>query len=249
MKDGFAGQYADLEKHHWWFRARRLILRSLLAREIPWRDGMETLEVGVGPGENLYTLYPPGIRLSGLEPEPANAEIARQRGAVPVYTGTVETMPAPLAQASFDVITLFDVLEHIRDDGHALDILRARLKPGGRLVLAVPAYQWLWGQQDVVSLHFRRYTMSTLKAMLAERGLRVTRATYFNTLLFPPIAAFRLIAKLRPGLDQATESDFKYNVGILNELLFHTFATEAVLTRYVSFPFGVSLFVVAESTP
>ncbi len=246
MKREYADQYAAYEQHHWWFRARRIILKDLLQREIRWRDGESVLEIGVGPGENLYSLYPANIQLTGLEPDEKNSQVARDRGPIKVYTGTIEAMPQPVHNARFDVITLFDVLEHIEDDLNALTILRQKLNPGGRLALSVPAYQWMWGQQDVVNLHFRRYTLNELKRKIASRGFRITFATYFNTLLFPPIAAVRLLARLKPNTGASAHSDFEYNPGPLNEFLFRLFASEATLTRYTSLPFGVSIFVAAE---
>lgn len=247
MKREYAGQYADYEQNHWWFRARRVILRTLLAQEIGWRAGMSVLEIGVGPGENLYSLYPPNVHLAGLEPDAGNAEIARQRGAIPVHTGVIETLPEAIRNNRYDVITLFDVLEHIQDDLAALDTLNSLLKPGGRLALSVPAYQWMWGQQDIVNLHFRRYTLGELRQKLAGKGFRITRATYFNTLLFPPIALVRLMARLKPGDSTGTHSDFEYSAGPVNELLYRIFATEAALTKHISFPFGVSIFLVAQT--
>lgn len=249
MKREYADLYSAYEKNHWWFRARRKILRSLLQREIAWQEGQSVLEIGVGPGENLYSLYPSNVRLTGLEPDENNARIARQRGPLSVFTGTIENLPVPIREQQFDVITLFDVLEHIEDDLAALDIIAARFKKGGRLAMTVPAYQWMWGQQDVVNLHFRRYTLGELQRKLIAKGFRITRATYFNTLLFPPIALVRLLARLKPGKSEAARSDFEYNTGAINELLFHIFAAEASLTQYISFPFGVSIFVVAECPP
>lgn len=250
MDRDYARLYAELEKDYWWFTARRLILRKLLAKEIDWHDDMDVLEIGVGPGRNLYSLYPSGIRLAGLEPDEPNAELARRRGPVPVYCGVIESMPPPLDGMTFDVITLFDVLEHIRDDLYALDILRKKLKPGGRLVLTVPAYMWMWGQQDVVNYHYRRHTRSDLSARLRSRGFRIRRATYFNTFLFPPVAVLRLLAKLRAERPGPAHSDLEqYKIGPLNKVLHHIFAAESPFLKYLNFPFGVSIFVVAEPQP
>lgn len=245
MEAAYAEQYSGYEQHHWWFRARRVILRRLLAKEIAWRPGMNVLEIGCGPGLNLYSLYPADCHLSGMEPEPENAAIAGKRGKVPVYVGTVEAMPAELQRQKFEVITMFDVLEHIRDDAEALQSVMQRLVPGGYLVLSVPAYQWMWGQQDVVNLHFRRYTGGQLVERLEEAGFEVQRVTYFNSLLFPPIAAVRLLARLFTSDKQAAKSDFEYSSGGLGEVLYRIFAAEAGWLERLSFPFGVSVFAVA----
>ena len=246
MDTGYARAYGDLEETHWWFRARRKILRQSLAA-LPWPAAPRILEIGIGSGLNLYTLYPPGAQLAGVEPEAANAARARTRGTVPVYVATVENLPAEIADGSLDGIAMFDVLEHTKDDLVALASVRKKLKPGGLLVLTVPTYMWLWGQQDDISYHYRRYTIHRLEAQLATAGFHVTRATYFDTFLFPPVALFRVLARwLRPR-GKPAGTDFKYTLGLADHLLYAIFAAEAPCLRHVNFPFGVSALVIAHA--
>ncbi len=248
MKQEYAGQYAQLERNHWWFEGRRSILRRLLRSEVDWSAPRKVLEVGVGPGVNLYSLYPDNADLIGVEPDPGNARLAAGLGQIPVHEGTVEKLPAVAMTTTFDVITMFDVLEHIEDDRAALQILKERLKPGGALLLTVPAYQWMWGAHDDVNLHFRRYTRGRLIALLRDAGFVVKRSTYFNTWLFPLIALVRLVAKLIPKRKPTSRdvgSDFDKPSGLLNAPLRWLFASEAWFLPWVSFPFGVSLFVSA----
>lgn len=247
MDATYAARYGEIERNHWWFRARRVILRSQMRKHVGWQLGMEVLEVGVGPGENLYSLYPDDVSLQGLEPEEHNATFANSRGEAPVYQGVLEKLPEPLAAKRYDVITLFDVLEHIEDDDAALDRLHTLLKPGGKLVLSVPAYMFLWGRQDVVNHHFRRYTGKELSGKLRAHGFKLVRRTYFNSLLFPPIALVRLLK--RGSIEReagAKQSDFDYQAGPVSALLFRLFRFEAFLLKFLSFPFGVSWFCVAE---
>ncbi|HEY1172961.1 MAG TPA: class I SAM-dependent methyltransferase [Verrucomicrobiae bacterium] len=245
MERAYAEQYSNYEEHHWWFRARRVILQRLLAKEVVWRPRMKVLEIGCGPGLNLYSLYPKDCELYGMEPDADNAGIAGKRGKVPVSVGTVESIAGELREKRFEVITMFDVLEHIQDDAGALKIVMERLVPGGYLVMTVPAYQWMWGQQDMVNLHFRRYTEGQLVVRLREAGFEIQRATYFNSLLFPPIAAVRLLARLFSSKDKPAKSDFEYSTGGLNEVLYHIFKAEAGWLERFAFPCGVSVFAVA----
>lgn len=245
MKPEFAESYAAVEAVHWWFCGRRKILSQLLAKEIGWHQGMNVLEVGVGPGENLRSLYPETVRICGLEPDAKLAEIARAKSGRVVHTGSIEHLPASLAQAHFDLITAFDVLEHIADDLAALRILLARLSVGGRLVLTVPAYQWLWSRHDVANEHHRRYAKNDLAAKLNRAGWRTLRMTYFNTLLFPPIAVARFLQRI-PGLTQSLPQDLDSIPCPINNLLLSVFASEAVWLVHGNLPFGVSIFVVAE---
>lgn len=243
MQRDYADQYDALEGGHWYFRARRRILRTLLAR-LPWPARPRILEVGCGPGHNLVEIYPPDAELAGVEPDPVNAPRAAARSGVPVYCATVEQLPPAVADESCDAICLFDVLEHIQDDRAALRILHGKLKPGGLLALAVPAFQWMWGQQDVVNQHFRRYRRPELTTRVREAGFEVIQSTYFNTLLFPVVAAVRLLARLRPtppteggDFDQAGRPD--------NPILYRLLACESAWLRRASFPFGVSVYVAA----
>jgi len=209
------------------------------------------LEVGPGPGHDLGAVYPRGVVLTGLEADAALAEQARAPEGHEVHCGTLERLPAALLGRSFDVVAMFDVLEHIEDDRGALRRCAELLNPGGLVLVTVPAYGWMWGRQDEVNRHFRRYTLGRLRRLLAEAGLAPVRATYFNTILLPPIALFRLAAAFarRVGISSRTQaagsSDFDVSLGPLDGVLAWLFRLEAVLLRRVSFPCGVSVFAAA----
>jgi len=244
MEKEYAEAYSRYEQAHWWFRGRRRILQRLLERHLP-DTARGALEIGVGPGINLYALYPYHLAVTGVEPDEGLAQLAARRGPVPVYTGTAEDLPEEVASRQFDLITLFDVLEHIEDDRNALRALRRLLNPAGRLMLTVPAYQWMWGPQDIVNHHFRRYTRKRLRETLHAGGYEVLSDTYFNTLLFPAVAAIRLLAKARRPTGPNLKSDFEYRFGALERLFERVFASEAAWLPHRSFPFGVSLFAVS----
>lgn len=245
MKTDYSRQYDAFERNHWWFRVRRIVLKGLLDRHVGWKSGLRVVEVGTGPGENLQALYPADVVLAGVEPDAANAELAAARSGKPVYVGTVERLPPEVAREKPDLVCLFDVLEHIPDDEGALDVLREWLADGGYLALSVPAYRFMWGQQDVVNMHCRRYTRGELCRKLERHGFAVARATYFNFVLFPFIAAFRLLAKLPPWRNRPAHSDFDYSAGPLDRLLYGLFRVEWPFLKYVDAPFGGSCFVLA----
>jgi SAM-dependent methyltransferase len=243
MEQSYAQHYALLEGEHWWFRARRVILRDLLA-QLKWPQRPRILEIGVGPGYNLLEVYPPDACLEGVEPDEGLATLAAKRGPAPVFQTPIDELPSEIQDGSYDGITMFDVLEHIRDDGGALQIVHQKLRPRGRIVLSAPAYNWLWGQQDVVNQHRRRYTLRTLRDKLQAANFTIERMTYFNTFLFPPIAAVRLAARLARR-EAAEEGDFAYVRGSSNAALFTLFTSERIFLRYFDFPFGVSVFAAA----
>lgn len=246
MDQEYAARYVEFEKSHWWFRARREILKALLERGVDWSKVDHVLEIGTGTGANLAALYLEGVTRTGIEPDERAAEIARERGVGTIHTGVVEDAPQLLDEDTYDLIALYDVLEHVEDDAGALRILHRLLNPEGWLVLTVPAYQWMWSHHDEVNLHFRRYQRARLVELAERSGFRVCRATYFNTLLFGPIALIRLLGRFLPrGRTDRSSSDFDLPSAGLNEVLRRLFAFERSLLRRFDLPFGVSLFLLA----
>jgi len=247
MEKKFAKDYADFELYHWWFRARRKILRALLLR-VDWKTNSQVLEIGAGTGTNLYNIYPPRIALIGVEPDIRNVEIASAKGKIKVYAGTIENLPYEIDDKIYDYITMFDVLEHVKDDLGALKIINNKLNSGGKLILTVPSYKWLWNKHDIVNHHYRRYTSSNLKKKLEEADFKVIRATYFNTFLFPLVVSLRLISKIikKIGSFNEVKSDFEYSFGVLDRIFYLIFSSERWLLNFLNFPFGSSIFVVAQ---
>ena len=240
MDRQFAERYADLERWHWWFRGRQRILEDVLCRRLDGRGSLTIASVGAGPPEGLgwlLALAGLGGRLVALD-----SEVIHGRRLVSGLDYVVGDLGAPpLAPAAFDVVVALDVLEHLDDDVAALAAAARLVKRGGLLVVTVPALPSLWGVQDVVSRHRRRYTRRTLGGVFARAGLPVPDLTYFNTLLFPPLAAVRWLARAR-GLPAGPTGDFeKSHPGIANELLARIFGFERHVLRHLRLPLGVSL--------
>ena len=246
MDANYAAGYAELQKNHWWFRARFEILRRLIGK-LPWTESPRIMEIGCGPGETLYRIYPPRAKIWGVEPDATNAAIARARGDIPILQTMVDSLPPEIADESFDGIAMLDVIEHIENEQPVLAIVRKKLAPKGFFIVTVPAYQCLWGRQDDVSHHFRRYTATRLRADLKKAGFQIEHMTYFNTFLFPPIATVRLACRLLK-ISGSGKSDFDYTAGFLDRLLYHVFAAEAGWLARMNFPFGLSIFAIARKT-
>jgi SAM-dependent methyltransferase len=226
-RDTYARMRA-LEQTHWWFAARRQILAAELAR-LSLPAAARILEVGCGPGGNLAMLSGFGA-VQALEPDPESRAHAAERSGLSIHAGL---LPA------------FDVVEHVDDDAGAVAALAGLVKPGGFLVTTVPACPWMWSEHDVQHHHKRRYDLPAYRRLFETAGLKVRRATHFNTVLFPPIAAARL-AKTLTG--QRGGSDDTEPPEVLNGLLRRLFAFEARLLRHVDLPFGVSILLIAERT-
>ena len=237
-----------VEASHWWFVGRREIIRSFLLRLV--RDlkadrkpqdeqNLNILDVGCGTGANLEMLSEFG-NAEGVDVSAEALSFCQARGLEKVKLGAAEALP--YKNNSFDLVTGLDVVEHLDDDVGGLKEMRRVLRPDGRALLFVPAFMFLWGVQDDISNHRRRYTMKSLKNAVREAGFEVERATYVNISFFAPILLGRLFmraTRVRP------ESENNITIGFLNGVLGKFFAAERVPLRYLNFPFGVSIICVA----
>jgi SAM-dependent methyltransferase len=188
-------QLYAVEDHHWWFRGRRAVIRALLGRAglVP---APRILDAGCGTGRNMVELSRLG-RVEGVDPSPHAIEFCRRRGLGGVTESELEALP--FEDGAFDLILASDVIEHIEDDRAALAELRRVAAPRGRLLVTVPAYQWMWSRFDDEHHHFRRYTVGRLRASMAAAGWAPVVTTHFNALLLAPIAAARMLARVGVG--------------------------------------------------
>jgi SAM-dependent methyltransferase len=242
MERAVYDRMAEIDGEHWWFAARRAIIAKLIEREGPGGKDLRILEVGCGTGSNLEMLTAFG-RVDAIEPDGPARELASRRSGLPVKGGLLPD-GVELEDGAYDLIVLFDVLEHIPDDRGTLEALRSKLAPGGRLIVTVPAMPWLWSAHDVAHHHQRRYTRRTLAKVFAEAGFKIRYRSYFNAVLFPAIVAARGLGKLlgRDGGDDAMPPK------PLNRLLTALFGFERHLVGRGTLPFGVSLAAVAEAS-
>lgn len=235
------------EDRHFWFRARNRTIAALAGQPIQrLGDGFRILEVGCGSGNVLRVLRDlaggRGI-VEGLELSTEAAAAARQRTGLTITDGYLADLdPA----AAFDVIAAFDVLEHIADEAGVLSQMRTRLRPGGCLILTVPAHQSLWSAFDVASGHERRYTLPTLSRALRGSGFRVEYATYFMSLLFPLMwVRRRLMHAEQRDMGALLDSEFQIVPG-LNEVAYELLRQEARVVRARRhLPVGASIAAIA----
>jgi len=226
---------AEHDSTHWWYRARRDVLASVISRKVGLPKNATILEIGCGTGHNLPMLAAFGT-VDALEIDDAAAAIAATRLGKLVSQSRLPEL-ADIPEHAYDMVALLDVLEHIEDDTAALIAIAKRLKPGGTLLLTVPQYPWMWSGHDVANHHFRRYTKATLRKVVADAGLRLDLLTHFNSLLFPLAAADRLMARAtgREGSDDALPPT------VVNALFESVFGLEKHLVGRVPMTPGVSL--------
>ncbi len=244
MEEQAYRQQFQLENGHWWFEGRRAVMWALLGRA-GVRDGARLLDAGCGTGRNLQEFGRLGPA-AGVDPSPEAIDFCRQRGIEGVTRGTIEHLEFP--GGAFDLILATDVLEHLRDDRAALRELRRVAAPGANLLCTVPAYRWLWSGHDDEHHHFRRYTLRELRAALGAGGWRPVVESYFNTVLLPPIAAVRLLARRSRRDPEVARPDLRLTPPVLNGLLAQPMRAEAALIgRGLRLPAGVSIGVVARA--
>lgn len=242
MKQKFYYEMHVSEDVHWWFVARRLILRKVLDRFYCKRGSGKVLELGCGSGGNLQMLKDCGS-LCAIELDDNARNWANARNLCHVEKGTLP-YDIPFS-GKFDLICMLDVLEHIDDDLGTLQVVRDKLNENGILIVTVPAYQFLWSSHDVVNNHKRRYRRKQLIDIFRVAGLKVKYASYFNTILFPLVAACRLLNNL---VGKQECSDIKLPSPHTNKILTWFFSSERFFLPHISFPFGVSILLVASKT-
>jgi len=237
-------EYAQIQGRHWWFAGRRAIVRAVIESRLSPAGPMRICDVGCGTGTNLRELRRFGP-VTGVDPEPSAVAYCQSHGEQDVRLSS--GLDLPFEDSSFDLITMLDVLEHVDDEAAMLGEARRVLAPGGHLLLTVPAYEWMWGAQDVIAHHKRRYTRPRLLSMLTGSSFEPLASSYFNTLLFAPIAAVRLARRLRPP-SGPPRSDFELTEpGLMNSMLARGFGAEAAVLRRASLPFGVSILALGRA--
>jgi SAM-dependent methyltransferase len=233
---------AAVEERHWWFEGRRRVLAGCIAG-LGLGPDARILELGAGTGGNLPLLQGFGA-VTAVEMNEAAREIAlaRHKGA-DVRAGMLPH-DLPLGGQKFDLICMFDVLEHVEDDAGALLAARAHLAPGGAMLITVPAYKALFGPHDEELHHKRRYERAELRAKLIAAGFRIEKLSFINATLLPLAWALRMLDKVRHSPHPTGTA---LPPAPLNTIFAGIFGAEALLLPHVSLPFGLSLLALARA--
>src|SRR4249919_3832658 len=238
MERAVFDRMAELDQDHWWFIARRRILAEVIERVAKPPKKARVLEVGCGTGHNLPMLGRFG-KLEACELDDCARALASKRLGRELKSARLPDL-SMFERDSYDLVALLDVLEHVPDDVASLKAIFRRLKPGGALVLTVPANPWMWSAHDVAHHHFRRYSKRELARVIGEAGFEVQLLSFFNTLLFPLVAAARVLGKVM----RKDSADDSLPSAPVNALLEKVFGLETGMVGRVPMPFGVSLVAV-----
>lgn len=246
MEESWKKTYNRIEDWHFWARARRELVVDYLKRKLALTPQRRILDIGCSAGNLLVALRDAGQQeLYGIDNSPAAIALAREKGLQNINNTDGSSLAFP--DSHFDVIVASDVLEHIESPVVALREWARILKPDGRLLVFVPAFEWLWTGHDDRNGHYRRYTTKSLSKELAEAGLQVEDSGFWNNALVIPAAILQLISKLMKKKLVEKGHSATYSPGIVNGLLVALLRLENFfLLRGVRIPFGLSTFAVAK---
>jgi SAM-dependent methyltransferase len=234
-----AATLVESDTRHWWFRSKAAIVSSMIRAHSDARcDAGRLVDVGAGAGGVTAQLGWRPHRLVAIDGSLDLARHGKTRHALLAAVGVGERLP--LGDGVASVVTLLDVIEHLEQPEHVLREARRVLAPGGRLVVTVPAHQWLWSGADEILGHTRRYTRALLRRQLADAGFRALRTTHVFSWLLVPVWLRRRLAPRghgQLGLDQTSP--------LLDALAFVLTSLERRIVRRVSLPLGTSIVCVA----
>lgn len=233
-----------LDETYWWFVGRRAILDRVLRRF--GRRCRKAVDVGCGSGRNMQLLSCHADWVMGFDRSPAALELASAHG---FPTSRADGEAIPLADSSVDLLTAFDVLEHLDDDLAALDEFHRVLRPDGLLLVTVPAYRFLWSEHDEALMHRRRYIASELHAKLTRTGFQVIKRSYAVFFTFFPIVGYRLFRGLIPKNPLAPKASHIMLPPFLNRFLILLLRLEALMLGKMNLPWGTSIVALAQKTP
>jgi len=247
--------FAEIEERHWWFVARRAIIRSIIEWIAPPGEMRVIIDVGCGTGANIASLAA-DYRCAGIDTTEDAIRFARSR--FPGVTYVQGEFPNGLDGflPKVDVLLCMDVIEHIEDDRGFVAKLAERLRPGSHLLLTVPADMTLWSQHDVTNDHFRRYDRQSFERVWAGLPVAPRLISYFNSRLYPLVKSVRLLSKFRRSAYGRDGTDFKMPAPVLNRLLQRVFQGETdTLLKAIDHPtvgtyrHGVSLLALLRREP
>lgn len=228
----------DLEDQHWWHKAKRaLIIESL--QKLSYSKKSKLLDIGCGTGRNIQA-FNNLMEAHGIDMSFAAIKFCKQRGLTTVTKSSAAK--TSFKEHSFSVITALDIIEHTDDQAVLKECWRL-LKPGGTLIVTVPAYQWAWSKWDEVLHHQRRYTSQSLKAVLTQQGFKLKKLSYVYSFLLLPVLIIRKIKSLNSK--DKYSSDFALSNQLIDTILGKVAAVERWLLWRVSIPFGTTVFAIA----
>ncbi len=233
--------FFEVQKKHWWFLTKKKIVLDTIDRYLTKQPDTKVLDIGCGSGLMLNALEKVG-QTYGMDMSDDAINFSKEIFSGEVAKGYLPDQ-VPYPENYFNLITALDVIEHVDLDIDSLKAIRARLVKGGKAVITVPAYMFLWSKFDELNEHKRRYTLTELKTKLLQAGFKIEKISYYNTLLFPAVFGVRM---LNNWLKRDGSSDVDLPNAPVNFVLKTIFGLEKYVLRFINLPFGVSVLAVVE---
>lgn len=221
------------QEKNWWFKARKNIVTRTLNKHLS-KNINKILEIGCGYGIMTNMLNNYGM-VDGIEPYADCYNYLKENVKGNFIKKNISDYNT---RKKYDVVALFDVLEHIKEESKTVSKINSLLKPKGKVILTVPAYMFLWSHHDDTNKHYRRYTKTSLKKLFEKNGFKIKKISYFNTILFP----LAFVQKITQNKKSKTYNPNK----ILNSIFYTFFNIESSIIPNINLPFGVSLLLIAE---
>ena len=244
MQKSYYQWYYEIERKHWWFQVRNEIIINLI-RDLSNKQKLKILNVGVASGHTSELLMEFGD-VTSVEYDKDCFDYLQTF--LPGKLVNASITELPFNDDQFDLVCALDVVEHVVEDQLAVNELNRVCKKNGLIVISVPAYKFLWSEHDIVNHHIRRYTRKGILQLLKEN--EIVYSSYFNFLLFIPIATFRVLKTLISGTPEpeSAASDFKSVVPTISSRMLKTIFSfeKRFFKKRIPLPFGVSILVAAK---
>jgi len=242
MDKEYEEAYHQIEEWNWWFVSRRKTILGLLKNT---DKKASILDIGCAGGPLLNELKNNGFEnVCGADFSQEAVEKCGQRG---LKAYLMDAQNLQFGPNNFDLLIASDCLEHLENDEKALKNWHSILKPGGKILVFVPAYMFLWSEHDAVNHHYRRYTKTELTHKLKQAGFTVTRNGYWNFATFFPTAVFRGLQYVKNKISPSKKpkNQLEGFNPTLNKILINWLSLENAVFKSAAFPCGVSVFVEA----
>lgn len=233
-------KFFNLEMEHWWFQARKNIVLKLISRHIELKKNFKILDVGCGTGMMIEAIKNTfQINAAGIDNSPEAIKFSKKRE-LNIFLSSAEKIEQKAD--SIDLIMALDLIEHIENDAASLKEFNRVLKKHGYLILTVPAFNFLFSAHDAINEHRRRYRLKELGNKINLAGFKIIKISYYNSLLFFPILAAKLIKKLtKDNHDHLKKENY-----IFNFILKKIFSSESFILKYFNLPIGASIICLAQ---
>lgn len=238
-------QANDLRDKHWWFLGRKQVILSVLAAYLK-TGNLKILDAGCGAATSLPILATFG-KLYGVDKAKEAIKFCQKKGYTQLKKGSVTALP--FTDKTFNLVTALDLLEHIKNDQKAISEFARVCKSGGWLVITVPAFSFLWGENDIAVHHFRRYGKAELKSKIEKSGFKIKKLSYFNFFLFPLFLVWYLLWLVKRKIIRGDKARSTLSIGLpslINKFFALLFSQEARFLPTINFPFGLSLICLAQ---